>query len=170
MQTKISKSLTVCFAMALYLNVAQATDKKTTVKKEAVVAKLQMQEAFVEMAKESLIRCGKRYRYFLLMEEVEDEVWEANVDLARAQRRPSDTVPPRVKVDPHHKICAQEEKAAMLQRARGFIDSYSTNNRSVAKTAVAQWITAIDSVGKSVAVSEQAKFETLVNALQVDGL
>lgn len=165
-----SKFLAACFAIALCLNVAQASDKKTIVKKEAVFAKTQLQEAFVEMAKDSLIKCGKRYRYFLTMEAAEGELWQATVDSARAGGRSSDPLPPMGKVDPHHKICAQEEKAAMLSRARDYIDSYSANNKSVAKTAVAQWITAIDSVGKSIAASEQAKFETLVNALAVDGL
>jgi hypothetical protein len=174
MQITTSKSLTACFAMALCLNVAQATDKKTIAKKETAVAKMQLQEAFVAMAKGSLIKCGKQYRYFLIMEEAENGLWQSKVDLARAEARlagrSSDPFPPMGKVDPFHKICAEEEKAEMLPRARGYIDSYSTNNRSVAKTAVAQWITAIDSIGKSIAASEQAKFETMVNALEVDGL
>jgi hypothetical protein len=170
MQITTPKFLAACFSMALCLNVAQATDKKTNVKKEAVVAKMQLQEAFVQMAKDSLIKCGEKYRYFLAMKAVTSELWQATVDSARAGGRSSDPLPPMGNVDPYHKICAQEEQAAMLPRARDYIDSYSANNRAVAKTVVAQWITAVDSIGKSIAASEQAKFETLVNGLKVDGL
>lgn len=173
MRINISKFLSLWFAVTLCLNVAQAADKKAVEKKQVVIAKMQLQEAFVEMAKASLIKCGEKYRFFLIMKAAQQELWQATVDAASAAKAaglPSNPVPPMGEVDPYHKICARDEQAATLPRARDYIESFSASHKSVAKSAVAQWITAIDSVGKTIAASEQAKFETLVNGLKVDSL
>ncbi|MFC5549517.1 hypothetical protein [Massilia aerilata] len=149
---------------------AQCADKS--------LPKRQMQTDFISDAKNTISLCNSKYRQFVELRRMNQYAYEtgrqADESMARleaAEGKDARGIPPtKLQETPeYHVLCIEKSKELLLPRTKGFIASFKTaQQQNEAKVMVAQWITAMSSVGKSVGESEAAKFETLANGVEIN--
>jgi len=149
---------------------ANCADKSTV--------KRQMQADFISDARNTINLCSQKYREYVEVKRMNQYAYEQGLRADEAMARletatgkdtrdlPSTKLEKTVE---YHVLCMEKSKELLLPRSKGFISSFKTaREQSDAKTMIAQWMTAIDSVGKPIGQSEAAKFETLANGLEID--
>lgn len=67
-----------------------------------------------------------------------------------------------------YQSCVTEAKTRMSDRTRGFVDTFTGEQKSNAKQMIGQWYTAIDAVSRDNFDNEASKFETMANTIKVE--
>lgn len=126
----------------------------------------------VTEAKQKLISCNKSFQVYRIMMQAADMARQAREDSEDAERRAGYSRPKQEAVtdpQPQYLVCIASAKEQFVPSAKVFIKSVkSADTQRKAKDMIAQWITAIDAVGSSIASTEQAKFETQANSLMLE--
>lgn len=124
---------------------------------------------FVADAKQRIETCNSEYGKFRSELFASNMLWEASYNAAEASARLNGggvEAPTMSETKPYHKICAESSKNEFIPTAKIFIKSFkNVDKQKATKDMVAQWITAIDTIGSDAATTEYAKFETLANGL-----
>lgn len=127
---------------------------------------------FISSAKKKINDCEGKYQDFLALSFANEKAWESeyNLNQALAKAGGGPVKSPKMEhAEPYHKTCAEAAKQETIPNAKIFIKSFKTASaQKNAKDMIAQWITAIDSIGNDGAKAEAAKFETLANGLMLE--
>jgi hypothetical protein len=156
--------------LALSCNSTAATVKQSAkADQQAVVTQ---QAAFIKTARNAIAACNAEFENYKVMDHMADVVWrsayDANVAMARltheVAKKPDREAPPL-----YHVECVSKQKGDVIPQLKPFVDSFKASDSRVrAREMAAQWITAMDGIGKQGSQTEAAKFETLANGLLID--
>ena len=130
------------------------------------------QEMFINVAKAAIKDCNMAFQRYRAMEFAADKLWESEYDVneseARFDNKPV-VAPTRMQTEPYHLNCARDQKMNVLPQSKTFINSFKAASvKAEAKALIAQWITALDSIGTNIAENENAKFQTIANSIYID--
>lgn len=165
---------TACFALAAALTTfatsSQSADKSAQ--------KLEMQTEFLSDARNTISLCNSKYREFVQLKRMNQYAYEEGLRADEAMARlnavqgkaTSDVGSTKLEKTPeYHVLCIEKSKGLLLPRSKKFVSSFKTaHQQSAAKAMIAQWMTAIDSIGNEVGPTEAAKFVTLANGILID--
>jgi hypothetical protein len=129
-------------------------------------------DAFFQESKAAISKCQDKYTSAAALDQVNNMLWEAryNNNQSRAALTGQRVeVPKRDDTPALHLKCVDEQKAVILPEGKQFIGSIrNAAEKQRARGLVAQWLTAMDSIGKQNNDQEVSKFETIVNGFVVD--
>ena len=159
--------LSFVLAMSIGSSLYAASTKKVDPKEVATA-----QQRFIQSTSDSLAECSKAFRVYVvglemlqMMEDAQDRLDESNLRLGIAPkpRKPNEPAPLI------HAQCAERKKSELMPNAKEFIGSFKAKEQQTgARGLVAQWMTAMDSIGTNVSNQESAKYQTLANGLKID--
>lgn len=168
----------VFMVLSIWLFVAQSTFAAPQAANQRAASPKATEQVFVffKKAKDDLDACHMKYATYLLDIETaklrkEAEILEAAV-ASGATSRPNTKISTAEvigDIEPVHKSCIDNAKNARLsESAKALAGIKKVRTKDLAKDTLAQWITAIDSIGVSNGMAEWDKFKNLLNRLIVE--